>query len=82
MQIVWRLWQPYAARLKNDNVTDAGGARSVVLSGYSMAVNLGSSALGLVLGGLADAHLTAALALAAALCLAAAGLLRLFGPRA
>ena len=47
-----------------------------------MAVNLGSSALGLVLGGLADAHLTAALALAAALCLAAAGLLRLFGPRA
>ena len=82
LQIVWRLWQPYAARLKNDNVTDAGGARSVVLSGYSMAVTLGSSALGLVLGGLADAHLTAALALAAALCLAAAGLLRLFGPRA
>lgn len=82
LQIVWRLWQPYAARLKNDNVTDAGGARSVVLSGYSMAVNLASSALGLVLGSLADAHLTAALALAAVLCLAAAGLLRAFGPRA
>ena len=71
LQFAWRLWQPYCAKRKNDNVAD--GARAVVLSGYSMAENLAVSGLSLVLGTLADASLTGAMVLAGALC--AAGLL-------
>ncbi len=70
LQFAWRLWQPYCAKRKNDNV--AGGARAVVLSGYSMAENLAVSGLSLVLGTLADTSLTGGMALAGALC--AAGL--------
>lgn len=78
VQVAWRLWGPYSMRLQNDNVTRWGGARSVVLSGYSMAVSLFSSALSPALGGLADASLTAALALAGGLCLAAGALMAAF----
>lgn len=81
VQVAWRLWGPFSARLQNDNVTRWGGARSVVLSGYSMAVNLFSSALNPALGGLADASLTGALALAAALCALAGALMAAFAAR-
>ncbi|HIW54443.1 MAG TPA: MFS transporter [Candidatus Ruthenibacterium merdigallinarum] len=72
LQFAWYAWQPYSARLQNDSVAD--GARSVILSGYSMAQNLGTSGLSLALGAVADVQLTGALALAGGLCALGAAL--------
>ena len=72
LQFAWYAWQPYSARLQNDSVAD--GARSVILSVYSMAQNLGTSGLSLALGAVADVQLTGALALAGGLCALGAAL--------
>ena len=60
VQLCWRLWQPFAQTMHNDSVRL--GARSVVLSGYSMAQSLAMSGLNLGLGRLADAGLPLAFA--------------------
>lgn len=69
VQVCWRLWQPFAQTLHNDSVRL--GARSVVLSGYSMVQSLAMSGLNLGLGRLADTGLPYAFAAACALCVAA-----------
>ena len=66
VQLCWRLWQPFAQTMHNDSVRL--GARSVVLSGYSMAQSLAMSGLNLGLGRLADAGLPLAFAAAGMFC--------------
>ena len=66
VQLCWCLWQPFAQTMHNDSVRL--GARSVVLSGYSMVQSLAMSGLNLGLGRLADARLPLAFAAAGAFC--------------
>lgn len=76
LQFAWRVWEPYSAKLRNDNVR--GGSRSVILSGYSMAQNLATGGLSLALGALADLWLTAALLAAGGLAALGAALIGLW----
>ena len=76
VQLCWRLWQPFAQTMHNDSVRL--GARSVVLSGYSMAQSLAMSGLNLGLGRLADAALPLAFAAAGAFCMLALVLAALY----
>lgn len=69
VQLCWCLWQPFAQTMHNDSVRL--GARSVVLSGYSMAQSLAMSGLNLGLGRLADVRLPLAFAAAGASCMLA-----------
>lgn len=76
VQLCWRLWQPFAQTMHNDSVRL--GARSVVLSGYSMAQSLAMSGLNLGLGRLADVRLPLAFAAAGAFCMLALVLAALY----